>query len=209
MKKLPIKSSLLALLSLVIIYIVFFCWLDRPIDIWMHQHAIQTDYYQTSVWLGKIFKSVHWSIFAILAIFIGLSCHSSGRKHTGKNWLFIAFSIIVAQLICFAIKVLLARYRPVELFNHQLYGFHFLSTQYNFTSTPSGHAASSFAALLAIGYICKRAWLTILLLILATIIAISRVIMTAHFPSDVILGAYIGILTVVWLQALMNRSEGA
>ncbi len=209
MKKTLVKNTLVALLSLVVLYAIFFFWLDKPIEIWMYHHAMGTRYDQISIWLGKIFKSVHWSIIAILAIFIGLSCHTSGRKKIGKNWLFLAFSIIIAQAICFILKVLLARYRPIELFTHQLYGFHFLSTQYNLTSTPSGHATSSFAALLAIGYIFKQTWLTILLLAFATIIAISRVIMAAHFPSDVILGAYIGVLTVVWLHALFNRSTGA
>jgi undecaprenyl-diphosphatase len=55
---------------------------------------------------------------------------------------------------------------------------------------PSGHSTSAFAAAVAIGALFPRA--RIALWIYAGIIGLSRVILTAHHPSDVIAGAVVG-----------------
>ena len=55
---------------------------------------------------------------------------------------------------------------------------------------PSGHATTAFAALVAIGAIFPQA--RALMWIYAVLIALSRVVVTAHHPSDVIAGAIVG-----------------
>ena len=55
---------------------------------------------------------------------------------------------------------------------------------------PSGHATTAFAALVAIGAIFPQA--RALMWIYAVLIALSRVVITAHHPSDVIAGAIVG-----------------
>jgi membrane-associated phospholipid phosphatase len=57
-------------------------------------------------------------------------------------------------------------------------------------SLPSGHATTAFSALVAIGALYPAA--RPLLWIYAIAIALSRVVVTAHFPSDVLAGAIIG-----------------
>ncbi len=208
MKSLPLRTTGVSLIGLIFIYAICFVWLDRPIDVWLHLHAPTSIYYAWSIWIGEVCKSSHWSILALLAIFIGLACQTGGRKQTGKNWLLIAFSVLIAQFVCLAFKVILGRYRPELLFSEHLYGFHFLATKHAWTSSPSGHTTSAFATLFAIGYACRKYWLTVLLLLCAAVIAISRVIITAHYPSDVIFGAYIGIITVVWLNAIFSNPQG-
>jgi undecaprenyl-diphosphatase len=65
-----------------------------------------------------------------------------------------------------------------------------------FASLPSGHATTAFAALAAIGSLWPR-WRTELL-IYALLIAVSRVVILAHYPTDVAAGALVGI-GGVWL----------
>ena len=60
----------------------------------------------------------------------------------------------------------------------------------DYASLPSGHATTAFAALVAIGAIFPQA--RALMWIYAVLIALSRVIVTAHHPSDVIAGAIVG-----------------
>ncbi len=60
----------------------------------------------------------------------------------------------------------------------------------DYASLPSGHATTAFAALVAIGAIWPQA--RALMWIYAVLIALSRVIVTAHHPSDVIAGAIVG-----------------
>jgi undecaprenyl-diphosphatase len=59
-----------------------------------------------------------------------------------------------------------------------------------YASMPSGHATTAFAAAIAIGALWPRA--RTVLWIYAVLIAVSRVIITAHHPSDVIAGAIVG-----------------
>jgi membrane-associated phospholipid phosphatase len=72
-----------------------------------------------------------------------------------------------------------------------------------YASFPSGHSTTAFAALVAIGAICPR--LRPVLCLYAVAIAASRVIVSAHYPSDVIAGAAWGafgaILVRNWFAA--------
>lgn len=60
-----------------------------------------------------------------------------------------------------------------------------------YSGMPSGHATTAFAVLVAFGTLWPRARTA--LLIYALLIAISRVVVRAHYPSDVLAGALVGI----------------
>jgi undecaprenyl-diphosphatase len=59
-----------------------------------------------------------------------------------------------------------------------------------YASMPSGHATTAFAAAVAIGALWPRA--RPVMWVYAVVIAISRVVVTAHHPSDVIAAAVVG-----------------
>jgi membrane-associated phospholipid phosphatase len=59
-----------------------------------------------------------------------------------------------------------------------------------YASFPSGHATTAFAALVAFGLVFPR--IRPLLWLYALLVAASRVIVSAHYPSDVIAGAAFG-----------------
>ncbi len=61
--------------------------------------------------------------------------------------------------------------------------------QYSF---PSGHSATSFAVSTALLFTCQ--YLFVPALILAALIAFSRLYLTVHYPTDVIVGALLGVL---------------
>lgn len=60
------------------------------------------------------------------------------------------------------------------------------------TSFPSGHAATAFAAAVAVGLVCRR--LRTPLLALAAAVALSRVYLGVHYWSDVLAGSLLGAL---------------
>jgi undecaprenyl-diphosphatase len=59
-----------------------------------------------------------------------------------------------------------------------------------YASLPSGHATTAFAVLAAFGTLWPRA--RTILLLYALLIAVSRVVVTAHHPTDVLAGALVG-----------------
>jgi undecaprenyl-diphosphatase len=62
----------------------------------------------------------------------------------------------------------------------------------DYAGLPSGHATTAFAVLVAFGTLWPRG--RTLLWIYALLIAASRVVVTAHYPSDVLAGAVVGVV---------------
>ncbi|HEY4821570.1 MAG TPA: phosphatase PAP2 family protein [Xanthobacteraceae bacterium] len=85
------------------------------------------------------------------------------------------------------LKRLIGRVRPSEF---GPFAFHPFSWRSDYASLPSGHATNVFATLVAVGLIFPRA--RPLLWVYALVIAASRVIVSSHFPSDVLAGAAFG-----------------
>lgn len=92
-------------------------------------------------------------------------------------------SAVVGNLI---LKNLVARSRPFSL-NTTVNLLISAPTDYSF---PSGHTMASFVAAMILYHTDKR--LGIPALMLAFLIAFSRLYLYVHFPSDVIAGALIG-----------------
>jgi len=67
-----------------------------------------------------------------------------------------------------------------------------------YAGTPSGHVTTAFAVLVAFGTLWPRARTA--LLIYALLIALSRVVVIAHYPSDVFAGAIVGIVGAVLVR---------
>ncbi len=67
-----------------------------------------------------------------------------------------------------------------------------------YASLPSGHGTAAFAALAAFGMLWPRARTA--LLIYALLIAASRVVVRAHYPTDVALGALTGLIGVLLVR---------
>ena len=76
-------------------------------------------------------------------------------------------------------------------------------------SFPSGHASTSFAGAVVLGYLVRRAIPA--LVVLAALIALSRVYVGVHYPLDVVAGAVLGVavaLAAIALVRARRRTSG-
>jgi membrane-associated phospholipid phosphatase len=131
-----------------------------------------------------------------------------GRKMTMATQaplLFVPATALTSWFVVSTLKYFFGRFRPVMLLTRDLYGFQFLQSGYANTSFPSGHAAIAFSLLLAAAVV--RPGDRLALVVLAIIMALSRIIITAHFLSDVLAGAVVG-AGMVLVFRLIFRNKG-
>ncbi len=108
----------------------------------------------------------------------------------------LVLDFIVANL---TLKPLVARIRPyeyvdfVELLIHKPSDFSF----------PSGHSFAAFASAMSVYLYHKKEGMA--LLVLASLIAFSRLYLYVHFPSDVICGILLGIAIAFIARVITDR----
>ena len=122
------------------------------------------------------------TLYIGVPIVLALVCLSKNRKLLAD--LFVALLIGIA--LTMLLKMLIARPRPEDIMN---VGFWASAT---FSSFPSDHASTAFVMFGIIGHHLKKYKLWFYLL--AILVAISRIYLGVHFPTDVLAGAFLGIL---------------
>ena len=201
------KKTLLAFAWGTVLYILLFWFVDRPVDLWLHAHFAEGPVRQ---W-GETISWLAWSPAVEIGLALGFLTGvigviaGGGRERPWTRMLFyVCISCAVAIVIGEGLKILLARYRPSMLFAQNLYGLHFFSTQGALSSTPSGHTLRAFSILTALALLFPRGWIP--LMALAALVGIARVMITAHYPSDVLIGAFIGVFSALWVHRYVYRS---
>lgn len=105
----------------------------------------------------------------------------------------IAGSGIVTNIL----KQFIGRGRPITFDEFGAFALHPFEFAYRFQSFPSGHATTA-GALIAIGFLVFRRW-RIAFLLFGLLMAASRVVVAAHYPSDVLAGLIFGYAFSLWL----------
>jgi membrane-associated phospholipid phosphatase len=141
------------------------------------------------------------SSFALFAIFTFIRPH----RRYGYMGLFVFASIAVSGLLTNIIKVIFARYRPEMLFEKGLYGLRFFDYDDRITSFPSGHAATAFSLAFVLSHFFPK--FRVPLFIFAVVVAASRVIITAHYISDAVAGAWLAMVCVFFLKKALASME--
>jgi membrane-associated phospholipid phosphatase len=124
----------------------------------------------------------------------------------------LALTGLIHVLIVQFLKIIVFEaHRPALHYEESLSSFNLvegveLSTFY---SMPSGHTASAFALATILILLTKNRLLQVILMLLAILVAVSRVYLFQHFMVDTIVGATIGLLvsmTIWWYLSFKNRS---
>ena len=119
-----------------------------------------------------------------------------------QSWLgrltFVFTAIAVSGLAVNLLKIIIGRGRPRVIDEHGLFAFSPFTIDSDFASLPSGHADTIFV-LATIAVFAFPRW-RVLIWSTASWLALTRVLIGAHFLSDVVAGAALGILTTLWLR---------
>ena len=108
---------------------------------------------------------------------------------------FVFVAVGLTGLIATTLKRLIGRARPSA---RGPFAFEPFSWRPDYASLPSGHSVTAFSVLVALGFLLPR--LRPFLWVYAVTIALSRVAVSAHFPSDVIAGAAFGALGAILVR---------
>lgn len=122
---------------------------------------------------------------------------------------FLLFSQLLVTLVVRPIKHLLNIPRPKVFFAenspdvvlHQVSGV----DMHSMHSFPSGHTASVFAFMLALAFLCKRTWTSIVFLLIAVLVGYSRIYLSQHFAEDVFAGSLIGVIATTLMYWFYSR----
>jgi membrane-associated phospholipid phosphatase len=144
-----------------------------------------------------------WWVKSLVIVGMGLVADLLGRRRLPLGAGLGAVSYLAAEGLSTLLKGVFDRPRPsvVDPAVHPL-----VAVPHN-GSMPSTHAASAFAAALAVGLVHPR--LRWPLLALAALIAFSRVWLGVHYPTDVIAGAALGavLALVLWQVSIRVFTE--
>lgn len=187
---------LLALAILFLIAGLLFFRIDRQSAHWCREH-LHRPLFQFALRVTDWAKGLPWIIAALIAWLAAQLLMTFDRgtpllRQISDDCLALLSSFVVGSVILHSIKIFLGRRRPRDDFQHGLYGFRYFTWQLQYDSFPSGHAMTIFC----VAVIACAVWpvLTPLWLVAATWLALTRAMLTAHFFSDVLVGAAIGLI---------------
>ena len=137
---------------------------------------------------------VFWILLGIILLF---------SKKTRPAGVAALLALLVGALITnVCLKNFVARIRPYEVVE----GLRLMIERQRDYSFPSGHTAASFASVTAL-YLAGEKKMWKVALVLAVLIALSRLYLYVHYPTDIIggvifgsLSGYLGYKIVEWIQ---------
>lgn len=171
----------------------------RHLDFWLLQQA--TQWAAASDWarqLTYICAEALIFVFPLVLYLLWQRPEVRSHKHGAQKAVVLAVvSVVVALAIKSLITVAWFRARPFITHPELL---HFELRSVDSQSFPSAHTMIAFAAAFSIylsGY-KKLGWV---MLVIAVLIGLGRVLAGVHYPSDVLGGAVIGLLTASYLHS--------
>lgn len=195
----PVRIGLWAA-AIVVVEAVSIGWVDRPLAAYFREGAGTSwrPFFEPvgPFGLALPYLLVFGAAFALLRGGSSLPLFEpwAARMRAAARIPALFFTAVAASGIAVdVLKVIVGRPRPKLLFARGDYEFSWIGLGADHWSFPSGHAATAAALAAALWCLWPRPLL--LYVIGAALVAASRVVMDAHYLSDVVMGGVIGVLT--------------
>jgi lipid A 4'-phosphatase len=197
-----------ALTALAIVLSIGF--VDRPVAEFFH--AQSEALHAVFRFITQFGVSTGWLVGSAL-LWLGLLVASRSRRFAALGARLHAYSIValfffasiaVPGILVDILKAMFGRARPKLLFGSAEYFFSWGGLRSDYWSFPSGHTACAVSVAAALSIIWPRG--RPLFIGFAILIAASRIIITAHFVSDVIMATFLAIVGVQWVRFVFSQS---
>ena len=196
-----LKNPLVIVAYIVLVLLAYF-FVDQSVATYFHQLDLSHNLPVLN-WLTALGK---WKIYILILGLAGLYFHfiQKNTVYESRSW-YLLGCVLIPNIVGFIIKICLSRARPELFFEHNSYGFYFLQTKDLYWSLPSGHAVTVFGFVCGIGLVFPRFFYPVL--ILAFLVALSRIVLCQHYVSDVMSGFYLSILVAgLFTDYLRNKN---
>lgn len=204
----PRLSAIILVLTIAVLGSILF--VDRPVA--MKVQAAGDRFRGFFSTLSQLGVGTGWLIFGALGwltcrIAASLSLSLEGERiWKSRAWAgaFAFCACAGSGLLNSLVKIVMGRPRPKIFAREGLHSFDFFRFQADYWSFPSGHTAMAFAVATVATILAPRH--VVAYYLLAGIVAASRVLGGAHWVSDVIAGAFVGITGTLIMRALFERA---
>ena len=192
----PHRLLLLPALAALFLWLGLVGGADNPTDVaivqalsvWRHSYPALTSGVIALTWLGSAYTTL--GLVALAALWLW-------RKRQRQPALFLAATVLGGRLAADGIKLLYDRARPA-------FDLHPVVT--SSSSYPSGHAANSMTAFVAVALLAAPAMIRgpalAVAIPLAIAVGLSRPFLGVHWPSDTLGGWSLAAMVLVTLSAL-------
>jgi membrane-associated phospholipid phosphatase len=186
-----------------VVIIALMYWLDATEIGWMPKRGT------ASLWPVRILTDfgkseyVLWGLAGLLLVVALVSPRLQGISRLvavglGTRLQFIFFAVLLPVLAGEMLKWIVGRGRPFVGGEANAFNFmHFAGTE-AYASFPSGHATTAAALAFAVSAVWPQA--RSVMIVYAILILLSRLVLLAHHPSDVVAGALVGMIGAMFVR---------
>jgi undecaprenyl-diphosphatase len=150
-------------------------------------------FFTTVTWFGSL-----WLLVPLSLVVVAGMLRYGRRPLTVRQMVYLPAALVCTSLVTFALKAIFDRSRPSL--------FRVLAGLPTGASFPSAHTAQITAFCLA-GWLLmsrqERIWSAPLLVVLVMVVAVSRLYLQVHWPSDVVAGILVGVFCTIVLRRFL------
>ena len=208
-KKIKIEIVIFILLLISVLFI-------KNIDIEIYKFFSQLNYGKDTKYLKSFFVNITelgnslWYFIILILLFLfsffakKINLISVKKYFNLKNFIIFSFIYLFSTgVVTQLIKHIIGRTRPNHINLDELVYFNFFTKDSAFHSFPSGHSSTIIAVTLVLCLILPS--LRVFLFISGSIIAVSRVVVGAHYFTDVIAGGFIAIIVYKFIKVFYKN----
>ena len=172
--------------------VLLYLYADREIALYFHQMQGNAckDFFRFLTRFGKS----EW--FLVPSILLYAWFRYKNRLLYAKQAFYIFVTNVVAGLGVWLFKFPFGRARPELFFKEDLYGFQWFEYTSRYVSFPSGHTITAISSAVAFSLLFPK-W-KYPILVFGALVALSRVVLTAHYLSDVVFASFLGTAVAVY-----------